>query len=451
MLLIKTPVYSALGKITKAMAFPTHVVHVETGMSPSHILSKYQIVIKDYKKIASLLKSNNAELYLFYDSHPPGELPDKDQHENIFLYTALKATITHPWAQDLVHFAPTATELYTTVCCSVGITFGGANPKLPPFVYDQLVKNNIIDPGHYSYEPKTFPAGNAAIGFYDGNNYMIIGSSESCELTLTQLSKKFNIAPDRIFTCKVEHKGKMIENFFHLDLYLTIVGKNSKKVGEGAKELVLIAKAHGITEPYNTALEKASSNLQQEMKSVHIERLPCIILPVNNVNCLYSYNNCLVENYILENGDRKLCFYLPDFSEPMQDDLKQIKGPNRIALLKEFNNALEKAIDSLGIDSNPFISSVLAEKEQFQNHKILRKSGFQKKVTKGESEMLIDTGESEIIKLALGLQIIIEEQLIKLGADDVRFIKGNFIGKAYAKGGLHCMVKVLERDLVHLE
>jgi hypothetical protein len=218
---------------------------------------------------------------------------------------------------------------------------------------------------------------------------------------------------------------------FHLDLYFQWIGKTEKNNSE-----VL---AYLIADPYQAGRDGASLPVQDLKKAVNIsvtklndglrtalEKIPVPILlfevtPSSKPAKYYgmSYVNCLIENYQLEIQERQVTIYFPDFTE----ELMYIAG--KIDFSKRGKNA----------DVN--LRVLFDASKYFSGEKEIAEQAFYSEFS--------DNPRRAILKFIHKMHLELIGRLSKYNIR-VCFVRHNFGDLAERFGGLHCMVKVVERS-----
>jgi hypothetical protein len=218
---------------------------------------------------------------------------------------------------------------------------------------------------------------------------------------------------------------------FHADMYCTIVGD----IGNG-RELILLADPY--KETHWEFINKAIRGLKRRLTKLGdcegapkfvIGTLPLIV--INDENCklthVFSYNNCLVENYVDENKVRIINFYFPNFQEEISN-YSGNSAKTKFTLLKAFTKQEEKLeLAEAAHAKHGLANSVMA----MPVHQL------------GTVNPEIDNAQKEIISTLAR----IFEGIPNL-KHNVQFVRHNFRSLSQKRGGLHCIAKVIERDMI---
>ncbi len=257
--------------------------------------------------------------------------------------------------------------------------------------------------------------GDLLIGQNNINAFYIHAGEKPSDLLLNQLgiisAKAINLndvstpAPTRIV--------------FHADMFCTLIGKYGKRQKVLLAEVIagnknVIDLEDDIFSDYQTRLRRIPG-LQQVL------RLPLILIhnEEKTIKFCLTYNNCLVENYML--GDKQVIrFLMPDYTETVITYLK------RYVNYKNENSF----IDNNNIENN------LAAWSEWLGMEVITENKF---TIKKINELADDT--------KMKIKRILTKELSDAHVE-IHWLDANFYELAGNFGSLHCLTHVVKREQV---
>lgn len=422
-------IYSATGRIKTIFVFETrqYVLTGETeDMLAEPILADYGNLAED---LNALHPEHPIELFLFFRINPHGvqHAAWQDKARHIWFipvnFGNNEISVTRAWAQDVIG-TMNENELY----------------------YDSNMDQGLVDLLHlYSGKPVMKPftsvceGGNMLRGSHNGFDYIIktwlntkLKTTTCTEGDITKMTGVdewgiINVAK----THNPDTKSRVV---FHADMYSTVVGD----IG-GGRELILVARPY--KENHWEFINKAMAGFKKRLRKLKyyqgapefvFHSIPMVVINDNNDNVdndekpkighVFSYNNCLVENYV-EDGTRIINFYFPDF---------------RYELRKYASSTEEKPTQLL----NAFQPGSVVE-ESLSSKTMAKVMGMPPHELPAVNEEFIGCVESE---LKAKLHSIFKD--IPNLEYNIKFVRHNFRSLSQKRGGLHCIAKVIEREIM---
>lgn len=435
---ISTPIYSAVGRIRKCLILEPNTdnypVHIDQAGEPEYAVVKE--LADAYRGFTRLLTEKGVNLVVVFIPANKIELNlDRDfsfSNDGItFLAPKDNFIFSHPYAQDLIHFIPISKGVYATRFFNVS-----DDGILDTVVFRSLQKADLIPQKLLTATNKIAAGGNILRGRNNREDYLLIGQEEHCKLNLKELSDFFNIKKHRIFQCPISHENhEVAKTLYHLDLYIAIAGRLIWKDQSTGKfesgEVIFYADFSGVgSSDFNIARDRSVSNLVKQSGEFRIDYLPAILINGQ----LYSYCNCLVENYPLLNGQKNVCFYFPDYTDEFDKQEAQLKNDLDGTLLQ--NTYASLSILNYQYKENKGDLLAMAASEEPADY------------------FLPIAPITSLRQAAENVQQKIKDHLhdcYGVSKENIHFIKNKFTTLASDKAGLHCLVKVIERDRVNLD
>jgi hypothetical protein len=278
--------------------------------------------------------------------------------------------------------------------------------------------------------------GNLLFGNFNGWEYVLTGTLSDGQPT--EISNLWNqISAASIIQLYTEQEiGTFDEVFFHADLTTTILGRTM----DNSAELIMVAEAWtGELDKLNAILNQIVFKLNQfkipdsDKYPFRIIRIPMFVLRgydrVDGNDAVLSYNNCIVENYFIEEK-HVVNVYLPDYTEQVDNYFEDIFKAHAY----EVNKGTEK--DSMS--ETDFFQKVLYPGLKL----IMERLGIPGTIPTELPELKV-LGYLVVLKT----QQFIVNLLNKQGIYNVTFVRHNLTEISSIKSGsLHCLTKVIERS-----
>lgn len=443
---MKTPKYNALGRISRVAlldsAFKKAKPGTEYGIYTNTYLEKKGII--DFFIAKGIVVSVYFKEHFMYKIRAGRSGVIKDLLEFIPL-PASERSVLDDWMQDYILITDNVNDAE-----NFDLGFGRIYSQTSNRGYFQLLDTeiNIIqlnEPfGANLSLDYICSGGNLQCGYHEGDDYVILGSEKHCEASPEIIARDFNVKPENVWRCKLPEESKLNDEFYHLDLYLTIVGK--VRIAGELQEVVFKAKAYGDGA---TIVQKDLDQMFNPFFAAHtflcpIE-LPLIIIPDNGGDYkMYSYNNCLVENY-MDGENRIVNLYFPNYSNLIKKFADKVFASGNAFLQYNFSSAIEQTKKQLK-NKNPWIlpAAELLPLDNLDDLNVL--------------DNLDDWDSADAIeKVYINIDEVVElcqkkiKKMVQLYAfSEIRFIDFDFRKLADRKAGLHCITKVTERDQVTL-
>ncbi len=348
---------------------------------------------RPYKKMAKSFNKNlNArtiKLSIFFQCENGHTIEDIDQLKINYAQDFIEPVLLLPVEGDNNKAMPSWTQDFLHINPNNFLCL----PNLPESLLNGLRENlnleNKIEFGNIFSGAGNIIRGNCITG-----DYLIIGKLE-LPYNIDDIAKKCGVLKERIMIFEIEGLNANSKLFYHLDMFMCLLGDT----GDG-KQTILIADPEGkINIPEDNVVSDVKKELLIWGRKIGIQfkfiDIPTIFIrDTNGIHAeTISYLNAIVENYH-ECDNHHLNIFLPSYSFEEK---------------YEFEKQFKRIISSVdGVDRNrAFEKAVFFENDQLK--KILL---------------------AEIPHLQL------------------HFIDYNFRGMTHLLASLHCLTKVVERDLI---
>jgi hypothetical protein len=404
-------VYSATGRIEKIFLFDTK----EFDLKSQEHEHRFLPVLHKYMHMAQDLNALHPEqpviLHVFFRVRRKGQQTPAwlDEENHIYFIpvnlNGVPVSIPTQWIQDAISVPGPG-----TLCFSKGF-----DPRLK----DILIQ--YLEPVTVTESAMTCPEGNLLRGKNGSYEYIVKSTYRRGTCMEADVEDITGIDPDNIYSLEDSNSrgidGKVL---FHSDVYCTIAGD----LGDN-KELILVA------DPFEESWPKFTENMKGIIRRFRkhgrynptqfvIGRLPLVMITDGDrhLTHAFSYNNCLVENYLDEDKVRRLYFYFPDYREYAKP------APISPAAAIKLNALVEEKVHEPALMAGMLALAVDPHEEPAVNPPMISRI-------------------EEKIRMNLGSILDEIPNLIW----DIRFVRHDFRTSSRSRGALHCLAKVVQRNL----
>lgn len=321
----------------------------------------------------------------------------------------------------------------------------------------------------------------------DQAKYLLHGlNSERISTLNDQIRDIFKTGKDPYFkniqSLDNDYTREYSKAFYHIDYFCMLVGRLPKFNAEG----VFISTPYvynpdnnknvdqwwAETEPFISPQEpypmrRTGGTMGNSIEFKKIE-LPMYLFPKrknepiapDNIALVLSYANCIVENYRLRSWkecwhfdndeDRKICsccdqsrrinVYFPDYRDAMSRLIASVysKKEDRKSNLTEVHS--DQQTDDSILSALLILFENWRKEENENEQHVTRSSGCRK--SRRDAFRSMNAFFDRV-------HLHIREKLAKHDIHNVTFLKHDFFALAQSEGALHCIAKVVERDLVN--
>lgn len=427
--------FTANGRIRELIVFDYETFTIPSGPPSAH---KYDAILLKYRHLAQQLNAKRdtvIKIHVMFDVDKPAD--GGIWEDSVFNLRLLpvnsivpKANIPGSWTQDLIHVTLGEILLDSEhISSELGEVFKIAFGCSHNFRFVSF---------------KKLPEGGNFIRIIDGEKEKGI---EGNNLNLSSGMGQYG--EDRIRELKVERgyyqfldwnatiikkcPGILKKIIFHLDQYLTPVGKYSQTRDHLFLIPSLIYAESGIVNQGTDCLVLLNDKLKELPNDLLLSGfspeedvviLPLFLLKKDTDPFGFCYNNCLIENYY--DGVRKFTIYFPCFRLPAEKFLTRHSFPS---VKNEFSPLF---VETDIVRNLKIISQYLGVVYDFKQDNVLELK---------DAIMLTNTIIDQIEEVIRDL--LFEKNIPK---ENVSFIDFDFFEMSERLGSLHCRVKVIERD-----
>jgi hypothetical protein len=418
-------IYASEGRIRKLILFDS------TKYKLRHSFDPYEVFAPVRKKHVGLIIGlqklhKEKEFHIFFSCNQYGYCPQPwYELKNRTWYIPMDdrgelLSLPTKWVQDIVSFNLNGQLLFnrksishkswTHVAGHIGVQIKGTNEK-------------------------RIEGGNFLTGRHNKKELLLVGK-RSNGLSYDVIKKHFNA--DQIYNCYNSSMEKFDKLYFHLDYYMAFVGTypTSEEPGKDAEKPLLLTSSIDYIKPSvindpkpeNPTPVLGSNAIMFEQLSI-----PMVVFlkpgkdqmkSDKDILFALSYTNCIIENYI-ENKKRRINIYFPDFRE-LVTNFFQTK-----TTWEDHMKSLQLTIENL----TSFTKENSSSKCEVS---VLDFTNISKEELK-----------EELNKFFKCLHNYLTETLSKkIHGVNVQFVPYNFFNLARRNGSLHCVTKVIERDMV---
>lgn len=459
--------YASLGRIKKLIIFDKQSqLGVGSGQTPAEV---FEDLLTNYQEYFAKFPFTHAvDIYIFFDLDGMQINRDADSFirfqkvklenhkSNLYFVCAnpnrIEAAnrLQTQWVQDIL--IPSGNNVMHY--CS--------NGRVPEFLVHRL--NNIFPEKKLVPLKKQCDGGNILRGRYEGRNYAIIGRKTYMQLSPDELETVLQTPKAFCFEFAPQNKnGTPVGNLlYHLDLYLTILGPG-KVCFANPPEYLFLAHAIGRQKAARDINESVAESKVLFLNSQNIPlcifiKLPLLLfelrdLPVNSPLKTYiaSYNNCVVENYVDEAGQRRIYIFFPDYRMALLKLASRYNRPvaeNSTAFKITADNVADMRIQiRIAFEQirSMFSQNAPQEKEDYSEYEKARYI----KLFRADKDLFFDQLKNDIHILFNTIESGLRGLEKNLGLDGIFFISYPFsLIEDSRNGSLHCLTLVAERDLV---
>lgn len=440
---ITPAIYDALGRIRK-VAMIGKEIYSNPDDKPDSLRRMVSPILPqpDHKQI---LDDKHLLVFLdiVYDHIREGRYNDKWNKLDISLLAAPPDKgANYKWLQDMLVFAPDPEDGHQIKPMTPLVSVNQAPHSLPDWIMTYLTHEFELPAPSNSLNGKKCPGGNVQRGKHNNKDYLLAGNNDPaiCDLSEAELSRRLGVSVEDIHFAPVVCSPFYRYNFFfHLDLYAAIVGPSEAKP---QTEYLLGAYAIGAREisNFSNALNTAIATIPAKFSFIEVIPVPYVFLQGNGGLLHYPLCNCIVENYTDSNKKHIINVYFPEFSKLLDRDYNDILN---IADKNKQEECINAYIASL-YDAINQLDVSIAE---------LPIPGFDKEMLYSNYSALesISMKEPWIVNALTALKESIrqrvQQNLKNYCNGNAFFIEYDFERIANEKkAGLHCLMKVIERD-----